>query len=469
MWLESQAGRKVAVGRNSQQRRAARKRREERRGHQRASRDQGASRAGKTWWSKGAGSSGEIQLIVTTGGSAAASGEREVLEEVVSALEGLAQISSYPAIGVVVADSISEELEAVFERGWMPAELVRTARRQHGQHHGDLLVTAIAAGEGELSKLAGVPMEWARQLEDLDVRRWWGLGGDWVSPLALRIGLAWSDTLRVALEALGLLMSLPAIAQLEPPPSKWTTASMEPGLSKQADDPVLAKIRGLLAKAESTSFEAEAEALTAKAQELMARHSIDAALASAAVRSRSRPSARRIGVDDPYATAKSCLLAGVAAANGVRCVWYEHFAMMALIGFESDLEMVEVLFTSLLVQASRSMLSHGSVVDSARRSRTRSFRQSFLLAFGSRIRERLEQAARDAQSQAVQDFGASLVPVLASRMGEVDDMVGELFPSLIYGSGPSVTSEAGWSAGRGAAELAILGPDAEALMGAAGI
>ena len=44
------------------------------------------------------------------------------------------------------------------------------------------------------------------------------------------------------------------------------------------DAGVLAKVRALLAKAESTTFEAEAEALTAKAHQLMVRHTIDEAL-----------------------------------------------------------------------------------------------------------------------------------------------------------------------------------------------
>lgn len=37
-------------------------------------------------------------------------------------------------------------------------------------------------------------------------------------------------------------------------------------------------MRGLLAKAEATEFEQEAEALTAKAQQLIARHAVDGAL-----------------------------------------------------------------------------------------------------------------------------------------------------------------------------------------------
>ena len=95
------------------------------------------------------------------------------------------------------------------------------------------------------------------------------------------------------------------------------------------------------------------------------------------------PGARRLAVDDPYTSAKSSLLAVVASANGVRAVWDEAFAQMTLIGFRSDLEVVEMLYTSLLMQASRAMLGAGRIIDERGRSRTRSFRQSFYVAFSA--------------------------------------------------------------------------------------
>ena len=85
---------------------------------------------------------------------------------------------------------------------------------------------------------------------------------------------------------------------------------------------VLDKIRSLLAKAESTEFEPEAEAFTAKAQELMARYRIDrAVLAAGTAGDRKEPAARRVAVHDPYASAKATLLSQVADANGCRAVW----------------------------------------------------------------------------------------------------------------------------------------------------
>ena len=77
----------------------------------------------------------------------------------------------------------------------------------------------------------------------------------------------------------------------------------------------------MLAKAESTDFPDEAEALLAKAQELMARHAIDdAMLARAGRRASDTVDTRTILVEAPYATAKASLLGAVAQANGCRVV-----------------------------------------------------------------------------------------------------------------------------------------------------
>jgi hypothetical protein len=233
------------------------------------------------------------------------------------------------------------------------------------------------------------------------------------------------------------------------------------------DSSVLAKVRALLAKAESTSFEAEAEALTAKAQELMARHSIDDTLARASGAAPEAPLARRIPVDDPYAVAKSYLLRAIAKPNGVRTVWYPELGMMAAIGFTDDLDAVDALFTSLLVQATKSMIAKGRRTDHRGRSRTRSFRQSFLMAYASRIQERLEMAATTVRRQAETDLTMDLLPVLAGRDHEVDEAVTAMFPHLRNMRSPSATDPEGWIAGRAAAELATLGPRQGLLQSAA--
>ena len=60
-----------------------------------------------------------------------------------------------------------------------------------------------------------------------------------------------------------------------------------------------------------------------------------------------------------------------------------------MVGFAGDVEAVELLFTSLLVQATAAMMRAGSRTGRNGRSRTRSFRQSFLHAYAVRIGQRL--------------------------------------------------------------------------------
>jgi hypothetical protein len=136
---------------------------------------------------------------------------------------------------------------------------------------------------------------------------------------------------------------------------------------------------------------------------------------------------------------------------------------MTVVAHPHDLDAIDMLFTSLLVQATRAMLAKGRQDDRFGRSRTRSFRQSFLVAFAGRIHERLVAAATAAQREAATEHGGMLLPVLAARADAVDEKVAELFPRLRPFMGLSATNREGWVAGRAAAEMARLGPEAEEL------
>jgi hypothetical protein len=225
-----------------------------------------------------------------------------------------------------------------------------------------------------------------------------------------------------------------------------------------ADERILGKIRALLAKAESTEFPDEAEALSARAQELMAKHSIDHALLAAQSGSKDRPAARRLPVDSPYESPKATLLHAVAQANRCRSVWQKAIGMSTVVGFPSDLDAVELLYTSLLVQANTAMLREGAKKDAYGRSRTRAFRQSFLVAYAYRIGVRLSQATVHAEQEAAAAApGKDLVPVLKERHEAVDHAVDEMFgDGLVYDRGSRATDEEGWASGLAAADMAAL-------------
>lgn len=213
------------------------------------------------------------------------------------------------------------------------------------------------------------------------------------------------------------------------------------------DRDVAATIRALLAKAESTTFPAEAEALTAKAQALMAKYRLDDA-ERGAHDDATGPGRLVIRIDRPYTSPKESLLTAVARSNHCRAVITG--GHVEVFGFPGDLEVVELLFTSLLVQATTAMTGAGSQVDARGRSRTRSFRHAFLVAFAGRIGERLRDA-----TVTVEAARSDLLPVLVRRDHEVEAAMRSAFPSLRV-SRLAVSNGAGLVAGRLAADRASL-------------
>ncbi len=125
-----------------------------------------------------------------------------------------------------------------------------------------------------------------------------------------------------------------------PPPGSSGVAGRVSSRSVDADDAVLARVRALLAQAESTTYGAEAAAFTAKAQELMARHAIDHALVWERAGRDESPVTVRLPVDDPYADAKSLLLQIVATHSRCRAVFHERYTLSTIVGFASDVELV---------------------------------------------------------------------------------------------------------------------------------
>ena len=240
-----------------------------------------------------------------------------------------------------------------------------------------------------------------------------------------------------------------------------------------SSDRILQTIRALLSKAESTTYPDEASALTAKAQELIAAHAIDLALIEEKT-GRGAVSTRIIFIAAPYPKEKYMLLGGVAQANGCRAIYGlddvqfrdmvrsgEMFSRdgnyATIVGYDSDLDSVELLFTSLLLQAVNIMLSHGAQVDGRGRNRTKSFRRSFLSGFAWTVSSRLEQARSSAADAATEESGPdSVLPVLASRRASVDEAVEEKFTNLNRLK-TSVSNYAGIAAGNDAGNTADLG------------
>ncbi|GAA3080789.1 DUF2786 domain-containing protein [Streptomyces rectiviolaceus] len=338
-----------------------------------------------------------------------------------------------------------ELVRRAWERGWQPADVIRMVGRAqddiaHGTdraHQTQLaaeLITTETRRYGDT-----LPPRWQAQLAELIPQS---------TPRTDRFSQA---TTTLALYR--LLLRLPAIEPVGPAPGTPLHAPPPPG---HEEPRILTRIRALLAKAEATGFPEEAEALTAKAQELMARHTIDEALLASRTHAKDTPGACRIGVDAPYETAKAILLDAVATANRCRAVWNEAYGFSTVVGFEPDLEVVELLHTSLLVQGTAAMTKAEAGQRAGGRKRTKTFRQAFLLAYANRLGARLAAAAEDVTVESP-DAG-ELLPVLAARDVAVTSHTERMFPETSTTRVRGATDHEGWTHGTAAANKAHITP-----------
>ena len=358
--------------------------------------------------------------------------------------DGLDLLTVAPAAEVdpVLAGALFEAAARLFRAGWSPAEVHRVVARRGDPAHGHLVVDAVAAYLRGFKPRAVDP-RWKAQADGLGARAWWGADEGYVRQVAQHRRADRVSLIDAVLGVLTVLATLPPLEVLIPPPGQVA----RPGGHANANGPMLDRVRALLAKAESTTFPAEAEAYSAKAQELISRHSLDEALVGAGDAAVT-PYARRVGIDHPYESEKAALLDAVARANRCHVVWSPEF------GFDADIDAVELLHTSLLVQAHRAM-ARDEPRGKAGRARLKTFRQSFLIGYAVRIGERLAEADRAALAGT--GDAAALLPVLKSRDVQVREARDRAFPRTVRGRGFRVDSEEGWESGREAADRASLG------------
>jgi hypothetical protein len=206
-------------------------------------------------------------------------------------------------------------------------------------------------------------------------------------------------------------------------------------MTTQPSNDLLDRVRKLLAKAEDDGVTpAEAEALTAKAAELMARYGIDCALLGALHPASDSPADRVFDLDNPWAAVKAHLLSGLAAALRCQCVLLRRRApgsRLHVFGYASDIERADILFTSLLVQMARALAAAGIPVGA---SSVKAWRRSWMLGYASavvaRVREAEQRAAQasDADRAASGDSGPSTALVLADRAMTIRRKAQQAYP-----------------------------------------
>jgi hypothetical protein len=189
-------------------------------------------------------------------------------------------------------------------------------------------------------------------------------------------------------------------------------------VNTEASSRLLDRVHKLLAKAEDESVTPpEAQALTAKAAELMAKYGIDRALLAAERPETDRPASRMLDIDNPWARVKAHLLCGLGSALRCQCILLAAArpgARIHIFGYSSDIERTDLLYASVLIQMWHGLA--GAEVPAWCRS-ARAWRRSWLLGFATAVISRVRAAEHAAASRATGPDGAGsrTALVLADR------------------------------------------------------
>ena len=397
----------------------------------------------------------EIERLVVQGLQIAITGSAAQAQwSIIEVVRQLASVDRDDLIDDLVVRHVGVHVTPLWERGWSPLDLVHASRSEFDRTIAGLVADMILADRA--LQRDDRPTSWTEQLEQVRLRR--GRRSNSPDDFGSIV-----DRFLVARFLVTLAKVVPVVA----PPSAWRAAASAAGSARASgsrpgdehvDPRMLERVRALLAKAESSTFEAEVDAFMSKAQELMARYAIDAAMVAAASATAGVASlaagvqARRLHLDDPYAAQKAQLLGAVASVNGGRVVWHDGWGFATVMGFPVELDLVELTFTSLLVQMTKAMAAAGS---GGGRTRSPAFRRAFVLSYAQRIGERLEAARHRAHEEAAAQYGGALVPVQAARREAVQQRSAEWFPDTTPMRTRSVDA-GGWYAGRQAADVAHL-------------
>jgi Protein of unknown function (DUF2786) len=202
-------------------------------------------------------------------------------------------------------------------------------------------------------------------------------------------------------------------------------------LTLEASDRLLDRVRKLLAKAEGEGVTPEeAQALTAKAAELMAKYGIDRALLAAQRPETDQPASRLVDIYNPWARVQAHLLCGLASALRCQCILLPsgEGQRVHIFGYASDIERADMLYTSVLVQ-----MWHGLIATDvpARAASVRAWRRSWLLGFAAAVTARVKAAEERAErtaSAAADGPQANAALVLADRSVVIRRNVATAYP-----------------------------------------
>jgi hypothetical protein len=217
----------------------------------------------------------------------------------------------------------------------------------------------------------------------------------------------------------------------------------------------LKRVKALLLKAARTEFEPEADALRAKAYELMAQYGIEEAMLEASGQREAKLISKEFKIEEAYSQRKALLLQGLAGAMRCKSIRYvssrnrSHSRVMVY-GYESDIERLSLLFTTLLLQLNTDVFNAAVPYWESKKT----FRTNFIQGWKDKVVLRVKAAeATEASVSAPQGSGAELM--LFDRQKAVESFYNKAHP--VVGNASLKTGASGYGAGAQAGARARIG------------
>lgn len=219
------------------------------------------------------------------------------------------------------------------------------------------------------------------------------------------------------------------------------------------DQKIIDKIAKLMAMANGTANEEEADAFLGKVHQLMFDHAVSEADIDR-ITGRKRPViSALIETGSAYAPAKTQLLGGLCDAYRCkmiligrrrRSVWMG----VEVFGREDDVTTVQMLYSSLLLQMM-------SVCDKQYRGQGRTWKNNFYFAFAGKIAERLQE--RNEQATKMVSLSDSKALAVMNDLRPIEDAFRDAHPHTVSRSVSLRGDTAGQSAGFKAGNSADIG------------
>lgn len=226
---------------------------------------------------------------------------------------------------------------------------------------------------------------------------------------------------------------------------------------------IIDKVHKLLAKAERTDNPEEAEAFSAKAAELMERHTIDQSMLNRDTGQAAGVTEFLVDVSGAYYIGLRDFAVHVGNALGFKVLLHSYGKNKSVgwYGFEDELAVGEVLWASLRLQCERFSRVHMAAYIPPNPLDDRSDRfyekRSFMIGFGQRVGARIRATRVRVQEEVTEERGSSVALALVDRGSAIDKWMREKYRIGQSRSTSNRISGSGLNGGRAAGDRADIG------------